>query len=80
MRVHRVTDLSQDLRVKNMHLAMIPIKLQKGKTREETIKIAKQVKAAAFAPSDPSPQDLKVAQNAEATAAKAKQEKSDIYA
>ncbi|WP_457560601.1 putative metalloprotease CJM1_0395 family protein [Caminibacter sp.] len=62
----------------------VPIKLHKGKTPEETIKIAEQVKAAALAPADPSPQDLKVAQNAEMMAAKARQEenmqKLDIYA
>jgi hypothetical protein len=52
----------------------VPIKIQKGKTPEETIKIMEQVKAAALAPSDPSPQDLKVAQTAEMMISKAEQE------
>ncbi len=42
----------------------VPIKIHKGKTPEETIKIAQQVRAAALAPADPSPQDLMVAQKA----------------
>lgn len=42
----------------------VPIKMQKGNTPEETIAIARQVVAAAMAPSDPSPQDYKVAANA----------------
>ena len=41
-----------------------------------------QIKAAALAPADPSPQDLKVAQNAELIASKARIEINsiDIYA
>ena len=42
----------------------VPIRMQKGNTPEETIAIARQVVAAAMAPSDPSPQDYKVAANA----------------
>jgi len=52
----------------------VPIKIEKGKTPDETIKLMQQVKAAALAPSDPSPQDLKVAQTADMIAAKAQQE------
>ena len=52
----------------------VPIRIIKGKTPEETIKNMQQVKAAALAPADPSPQDLKVAQTAEMIAAKAKEE------
>jgi len=42
----------------------VPIQIKKGKTPEETIKIAQKVRAAALAPADPSPQDLQVAQRA----------------
>ncbi|TKX28557.1 putative metalloprotease CJM1_0395 family protein [Campylobacter estrildidarum] len=42
----------------------VPIKMQKGKTPEETIANARQIVAAAMAPADPSPQDYKVAANA----------------
>ncbi|MBS4235187.1 putative metalloprotease CJM1_0395 family protein [Campylobacter vulpis] len=42
----------------------VPIRMQKGNTPEETIVNARQVVAAAMAPSDPSPQDYKVAANA----------------
>ena len=42
----------------------VPIRVQKGNTPEETIAIARQIIAAAMAPSDPSPQDYKVAANA----------------
>lgn len=42
----------------------VSISLQKGNTPEETIANARQVRAAAMAPSDPSPQDYKVAANA----------------
>ncbi|EJR6094860.1 hypothetical protein NXK75_001454 [Campylobacter coli] len=41
-----------------------PIRMQKGRTPEETIANARQVVAAAMAPADPSPQDYKVAANA----------------
>jgi len=52
----------------------VPIKIIKGNTPEETIKNMQQIKAAALAPADPSPQDLKVAQTADMIAAKAAQE------
>ncbi|WP_457562652.1 putative metalloprotease CJM1_0395 family protein [Caminibacter pacificus] len=57
----------------------VPIKIQKGKTPEETIKLMNQVKAAALAPADPSPQDLKVAQTADMIAAKAMQEMNNNF-
>lgn len=44
--------------------AEVPIRMQKGRTPEETIANARQVVAAAMAPADPSPQDYKVAANA----------------
>nr|WP_228368713.1 putative metalloprotease CJM1_0395 family protein [Nautilia profundicola] len=55
----------------------VPIKIVKGKTPEETIKNMQQIKAAALAPADPSPQDLKVAQTADMIAANASQELSE---
>jgi hypothetical protein len=68
----------------------VPIKIEKGKTPDETISNMTQIKAAALAPADPSPQDLKVAQTADSIASQAKQEKNlnkdnsenhiDIYA
>ena len=42
----------------------VPIRMQKGKTPEETIQNARRILAAAMAPADPSPQDYKVAANA----------------
>lgn len=42
----------------------VPIRMQEGRTPEETIVNARQVAAAAMAPADPSPQDYKVAANA----------------
>jgi len=54
----------------------VPIKIEKGKTPDETISNMQQIKAAALAPADPSPQDLKVAQNADMIAAKAQQDKN----
>ncbi|HEF1919201.1 TPA: hypothetical protein R8W36_000990 [Campylobacter coli] len=42
----------------------VPIRMQEGRTPEETIANARQVAAAAMAPADPSPQDYKVAANA----------------
>ena len=59
----------------------VPIKIEKGSTPQETIKLMNQVKAAALAPANPSPQDLKVAQTAEMIAQKASMElKLDLYA
>jgi len=52
----------------------VPIHVTKGNTPKETIAIARQVRAAALAPSDPSPQDLKVASQAAMMEAKALQE------
>ena len=43
----------------------VSISIKKGNTPEETIANMQQVKSAALAPSDPSPQDLKVAMAAE---------------
>lgn len=42
----------------------VPIRMQKGRTPEETIANARQVVAAVMAPADPSPQDYRVAANA----------------
>lgn len=42
----------------------VPIRMQQGRTPEETIANARQIAAAAMAPADPSPQDYKVAANA----------------
>jgi len=62
----------------------VPIKIIKGNSPQETIKNMEIVKAAALAPADPSPQDLKVAQTAEMIKAKAMQElktnQIDFYA
>ena len=50
----------------------VPIAIKKGKTPQETIKNMEQIKAAALAPTDPSPQDLRVAATAEAIENQAK--------
>lgn len=42
----------------------VPIAMKEGRTPEETIQNARQVIAAALAPSDPSPQDYRVAASA----------------
>lgn len=42
----------------------VSISMKEGRTPEETISIARQIQAAAMAPSDPSPQDYKVAASA----------------
>lgn len=42
----------------------VSISMKEGRTPEETISIARQIQAAAIAPSDPSPQDYKVAASA----------------
>jgi len=55
----------------------VPIRIVKGNTPEETIKNMNQIKSAALAPADPSPQDLKVAQTADEIMAKAMQELKD---
>lgn len=43
----------------------VPIAIKKGRTPQETVVNMEKVKASALAPSDPSPQDLKVAATAE---------------
>jgi len=52
----------------------VPIKFKQGKTPEETIEIAQRIKAAALAPADPSPQDLRVAARATAMEMQARAE------
>ena len=52
----------------------VPIMIKKGKNPKETIENMEIVKAAALAPSDPSPQDLKVVATAEAIENKARSE------
>ena len=52
----------------------VPISLEKGSTPEQTIANARQVVAAAMAPSNPSPQDYAVASNARTMEAQAQQE------
>jgi hypothetical protein len=54
----------------------VNISLSEGKTPEETLRKARQVESAALAPDDPSPQDLRVAQEARALEAKAQTEMS----
>ena len=65
----------------------VPIRLTKGRTPEETIANAQQVRAAANAPAEPSGQDRKVAAmasqmeaeaRAELTAQKAEQAKAEV--
>jgi predicted RNase H-like HicB family nuclease len=64
----------------------VPIRIEKGKTPQETIRNMQQVIAAALAPANPSPQDLKVAQMAESIITQAEQklhqkhQHIDIYA
>ncbi len=53
----------------------VPISFKKGSTPEETIANARQVRAAALAPANPSPQDFKVASSATMMELKAQQEK-----
>ena len=52
----------------------VPIHVTKGSNPKETLAIARQLRAAALAPSDPSPQDLKVAASASMMEARALQE------
>ncbi len=52
----------------------VPIDSSKGQTPEETLQKMNQVKRAALAPANPSPQDRKVAAQAAARAAQASQE------
>ncbi len=52
----------------------VPIKMGKGKTPQETLMRAEQVRAAALAPAKPSAQDYKVAQSAAAMKMEAQME------
>ena len=52
----------------------VPISTSGGNTPEETIAIARQIRAGALAPANPSPQDLKVASSAALMEAQARQE------
>ena len=52
----------------------VPIHITKGSNPKETLAIARQLRAAALAPSDPSPQDLRVAASASMMEARAIQE------
>lgn len=54
----------------------VGISVSEGRTPDETIRRARQARAAALAPADPSPQDLGVAQEATALEAKARAELS----
>lgn len=54
----------------------VPISTPKGSTPEETISNMRQVRAAALAPADPSPQDISVASSAGAAEQKARHEKA----
>ncbi|MEA1918038.1 MAG: putative metalloprotease CJM1_0395 family protein [Campylobacterota bacterium] len=54
----------------------VPIDTSEGKTPQETIQRASAIRAAAMAPSDPSPQDYKVAASAIIMEMKARQELS----
>jgi len=49
----------------------VPIRIEKGNNPKETIENMEKVKAAALAPADPSPQDLKIASTAEMIEVKA---------
>lgn len=54
----------------------VPITIKEGRTPEETIQNARQIVAAAMAPSDPSPQDYKVAASAAQMESKARSEQT----
>ncbi len=56
----------------------VPISISSGSTPQESIEIAKQVQAAALAPANPSPQDLKVAASAAMMETRARQELAQI--
>jgi len=56
----------------------VPIAIKKGKTPEETMANMEKVKAAALAPADPSPQDLKVAATASTIENQAKMESKKL--
>ena len=52
----------------------VPISFHEGSTPQETIAIARQIKAAALAPANPSPQDYSVASTATMMELKAQQQ------
>ena len=52
----------------------VPVDMSSGRTPEETMARAEQIRAAALAPADPSPQDLSVAAQASQMEAAARQE------
>lgn len=52
----------------------VSIDISEGKTPDETLRKMQQVRAAALAPAEPSPQDLRVASEAQQRAAEARQE------
>lgn len=54
----------------------VNIRISEGRTPSETLQRAQQAQRAALAPADPSPQDLRVAQEAQTMAAKARAELS----
>ena len=54
----------------------VPIAMKEGRTPEETIQNARQIVAAAMAPSDPSPQDYKVAASAAQMESRARSEQA----
>lgn len=54
----------------------VNIRVSEGKTPSETLQRAQQAQRAALAPADPSPQDLRVAQEAQTMATKARAELS----
>lgn len=56
----------------------VSIRLQRGDTPEETMRIARQVRAAALAPADPSSQDQSVASAAAALEAAAQRERASL--
>lgn len=52
----------------------VPISVSPGSSPQDTISVARQIQAAALAPANPSPQDLKVASSAAMMESKARQE------
>jgi hypothetical protein len=56
----------------------VPIDMSSGRTPEETVGRAQQVRAAALAPADPSPQDLAVAAQAAQMESSARQEMAQV--
>lgn len=52
----------------------VPVEMSSGRTPEETLARAEQIRSAALAPTDPSPQDLQVAADASAMEAAAREQ------